>query len=51
MTDTKDTRKVVIPESLLYRLINELKLAHEDAFVKSTDELIKEAEKHLYEEF
>lgn len=51
MVNTKETRKVVIPESILYRLIEDLKLAQEDTFVKSTDELIKEAEKYLYDEF
>jgi hypothetical protein len=47
--ETIKTRKVEIPEGLLYRLIEDLKKAQEDYFVPTTEELIKEAEKYLYE--
>ena len=38
---------IKIPEELLQKLINELRLAQDDVFVKSTEELIQEAEGYL----
>jgi predicted transcriptional regulator len=49
MVQQNYSRKVAIPEDLLYRLIEDLKKAQEDYFIPSTEELIKEAEKYLYE--
>jgi hypothetical protein len=38
---------IAIPEELLKRLIEELKLAQKDVFVKDTETLIQEAEVYL----